>query len=262
EPTNININMAQQRVVGDKRYEMQNHLNSVMVTVTDRKLPEYNATENLAYYKPDVVGYSDYSPFGVTWRDGGETGKYGFNGMEKDDEIKGKGNSYDFGARMYDSRVGRWFSRDPLEKKYPHVTPYIFSYNSPILFNDPDGKEAIITVVSNETGGGTITISADIIMVGKSVTPEKIVKAQELYNTMLKNGSYVDVEGNTWEIVFDITVQPTDYKPSTVKEFDDYAAKLPTGQNAVLVDGHNTWPQAKFSGNKDLEKDSETGITH
>jgi hypothetical protein len=33
--------------------------------------------------------------------------RYGFNGMEKDDEVKnGKGNSYDFGARMYDSRLG------------------------------------------------------------------------------------------------------------------------------------------------------------
>ncbi len=28
--------------------------------------------------------------------------RYGFNGMEKDDELKGNGNSYDFGARIYD----------------------------------------------------------------------------------------------------------------------------------------------------------------
>ena len=31
----------------------------------------------------------------------------GFNGKENDDEIKGVGNSLDFGARMYDSRLGR-----------------------------------------------------------------------------------------------------------------------------------------------------------
>ncbi len=30
--------------------------------------------------------------------------RYGFNGMEKDDEISGSGNSYDFGARTYDPR--------------------------------------------------------------------------------------------------------------------------------------------------------------
>jgi len=34
--------------------------------------------------------------------------RYGFNGMEKDDEVKGvSGSHYDCGARCYDSRVGR-----------------------------------------------------------------------------------------------------------------------------------------------------------
>jgi len=58
----------------------------------------------------------DYSPFGVSL-DGrtmeGDFYRRGFNGMEKDDEFKGKGNSYDFGARMYDPRVGRWLTIDP-----------------------------------------------------------------------------------------------------------------------------------------------------
>jgi len=40
--------------------------------------------------------------------------RYGFNGMEEDNEIKNiKGSSLDFGARMYDSRLGRWLSLDP-----------------------------------------------------------------------------------------------------------------------------------------------------
>ncbi len=38
--------------------------------------------------------------------------RYGFNGKEKDDEVKGEGNSLDFGARMYDSRLGRFLSID------------------------------------------------------------------------------------------------------------------------------------------------------
>ena len=51
---------------------------------------------------------------------------YGFNGMERDEEIKGAGNSYDFGARMQDPRLGRWLSIDPLAAKYPAFSPYSF----------------------------------------------------------------------------------------------------------------------------------------
>jgi RHS repeat-associated protein len=44
--------------------------------------------------------------------------RFGFNGQEKDDEVKVEGNSLDFGARIYDSRLGRWLSLDPLQAKY------------------------------------------------------------------------------------------------------------------------------------------------
>ena len=54
--------------------------------------------------------------------------------MEKDDEIKGTGNSYDFGSRMYDARVARWLSIDPMAFKYPNESPYNFGHNSPLFF--------------------------------------------------------------------------------------------------------------------------------
>jgi RHS repeat-associated protein len=72
--------------------------------------------------------------------------------MEKDDEVKGSGNSYDFGARMYDSRVGRWLSRDPLENKLPDQTPYNYALNSPIMVNDPNGEWPKVKITSERTG--------------------------------------------------------------------------------------------------------------
>jgi len=60
--------------------------------------------------------------------------------MEKDDEVKGGGNSYDFGARMYDSRVGRWWSLDPLTYAYPNLSSYSFAANSPLQFIDFGGS--------------------------------------------------------------------------------------------------------------------------
>lgn len=75
--------------------------------------------------------------------------RYGFNGKEKDDEVKGSGNSYDFGARLYDPRLGRWLAVDPQSSKYPDLSPYNFVANSPLIFIDPDG-EKIVLVGTNE----------------------------------------------------------------------------------------------------------------
>ena len=63
------------------------------------------------------------------------------NGQEKDDEIVGSGNCYSFTFRMYDARLGRFLSVDPIGKNYPHATPYGFAENSPIQAIDLEGLE-------------------------------------------------------------------------------------------------------------------------
>ena len=68
--------------------------------------------------------------------------RYGFNGKEKSDEINGNGVDYDYGARIYDTRVGKFLSVDPIAAKYPFLTPYQFASNSPIANIDLDGLEA------------------------------------------------------------------------------------------------------------------------
>lgn len=68
--------------------------------------------------------------------------KYGFDGYEKDDEVSGSGNIYNYGFRIYNSRLGKFLSTDPLSKKYPELTPYQFASNRPIKAIDLDGLEA------------------------------------------------------------------------------------------------------------------------
>ncbi len=58
--------------------------------------------------------------------------RYGFNGKENDNEVKGSGNQQDYGERNYDPRIGRLLSVDPLRKKFPFYTPYNFAANKPI----------------------------------------------------------------------------------------------------------------------------------
>ena len=84
----------------------------------------------------------DYSPFGVNLDERtieGDFYRRGFNGMEKDDELKGKANSYDFGARMYDSRVGRFKSLDAYQIISPTISHYSTCDNNPIIFIDYNG---------------------------------------------------------------------------------------------------------------------------
>jgi RHS repeat-associated protein len=66
---------------------------------------------------------------------------YGFQGQEKDDEVKGEGNSLNFEFRMYDPRIGRFFAVDPLAAKYPIYTPYSFSGNHVINAVELEGLE-------------------------------------------------------------------------------------------------------------------------
>ena len=55
--------------------------------------------------------------------------------------MKGTGAQYDYGFRIYDPRVGRFLSVDPLTASYPWYTPYQFAGNNPIQFIDLDGLE-------------------------------------------------------------------------------------------------------------------------
>jgi RHS repeat-associated protein len=88
-----------------------------------------------------------------------------------DDEVKGDGNSYDFGARMYDSRLGRWLSIDPLAKNQPDQSPYKAFYNSPLIFSDPDGKDEFLTIiVKNEQSGKTTIIQKPTAISTKVMT--------------------------------------------------------------------------------------------
>jgi len=99
----------------------------------------------------NVENSLDYYFFGMLMpeRFGGGDYRYSFNGMESDDEVKGKGNSYDYGFRHYDNRLGKFLSLDPLAKSYPWLTPYQFASNSPIVASDIDGLEANVRIIPN-----------------------------------------------------------------------------------------------------------------
>lgn len=122
--------------VGKKSYELSNHLGNVLAVVSDK-----NVGNGIA----EVQSASDYYPFGMLMpgrKFNGAGYRYGFNGKENDNEVKeGDGLQQDYGMRIYDCRLGRFLSVDPLSQEYPELTPYQFASNRPIDGIDQDGLE-------------------------------------------------------------------------------------------------------------------------
>ena len=77
---------------------------------------------------------------------------YGFNGKRYDNEVYGVGNFQDYGERMYDPRIVRFPSVDPITKDYPELTPYQFASNRPIDGVDQDGLEWELSTIKHNLG--------------------------------------------------------------------------------------------------------------
>ncbi|HTL09870.1 MAG TPA: RHS repeat-associated core domain-containing protein, partial [Chitinophagaceae bacterium] len=130
---------------GNKMYELADQRGNVMAAISDKKIAFSNNGNTVDFYQADVLSASDYYSFGMVSRSAkaptSASYRYGFNGKENDNEVKGEGNQYDYGFRIYDPRVGRFLSVDPLFKGYPWYTPYQFAGNMPIWAIDLDGLE-------------------------------------------------------------------------------------------------------------------------
>jgi RHS repeat-associated protein len=89
------------------------------------------------------VSATDYYPFGMgmpgrTFNSSGY--RFGFNGKENDNEVKGDGNTVDFGARIFDPRLGKFQSTDPYNFLLPNYSPYTALGNNPIFYIEKSGK--------------------------------------------------------------------------------------------------------------------------
>ena len=108
------------------RYFIRDHLGSVRVVMENEEVVERN----------------DFYPFGARHDYAGYVkgdNRYLFNGKE---EQKAGGLGWlDYGARMYDAELGRWWSIDPAGEDYLSLSPYHFSGNNPISYVDWNGMD-------------------------------------------------------------------------------------------------------------------------
>ena len=117
-------------------YELTNHLGNVMAVITD---------EPTDAETPAVESLTDYYPFGMTMPGrsyNAHTLRHGFTGHEKESDLAE--GIYTTEYRLYDARVARWLSVDPLFEKYVSMSPYNYCMLNPVMMVDPDGRSLAV----------------------------------------------------------------------------------------------------------------------
>jgi len=137
---------------GKKFYELSNHLGNVLSVVSDRLFSTETSSGSgvVDFYSADLVSSSDYYPFGMAMvgrKFNTPAYRFGFNGKEKDEEFTNSASHYDFGARIYDSRLGRFLSIDPKYRLYTFMSSYCYAANNPIIFIDDNGEGPIVQLL-------------------------------------------------------------------------------------------------------------------
>jgi RHS repeat-associated protein len=106
----------------------------------------------ITHQKSKVVQGDDYYPFGLTFnsysRENSTPQDYKYNGKEEQTELDL--GWLDYGARMYQPELGRFFTQDRFAEKYLDFTPYHYGANNPILYIDVNGDSLDLSNLSEE----------------------------------------------------------------------------------------------------------------
>ena len=154
-------------------YFLTDHLGSVRAIVD----PSGNVKERNDYYAFGAKHIRSNYPQ--------NSNRYDYNG--KEEQTTGDLRFLDYGARMYDNTIGRWFNVDPLAEKYHPLSPYNYALNNPVFFIDPDGMAA--DWFQKEDGSITIWVDSD----AGSVEVDG-----ETYNNIGHTYSYYSFEDYKW----------------------------------------------------------------
>lgn len=171
--------------------------------------------------------------------------RYAFQGQERDDEVKGEGNSLNFEYRMHDPRLGRFLSIDPLSDDYPWNSTYAFSENRVIDGVDLEGLEHMYSA-DGKTYLGYIEGGVGVRRVN--------TKADEIH---VRNAVYKQLKGSTEKFAkqyaYDKKMAMANSKPAFQPLPKQMDKKSVQSNNACVTGGEpnstNTTPSENNSDN-------------
>ncbi len=203
--------------------------------------------------------------------------RYGFNGQEKDNEIKGEGNTYTAQFWEYASRSGRRWNLDPVTK--PWQSGYSVMSDNPIWKIDPNGDDDYFNAdgtFSHRTKTGTAIklITKDGTKLLSQIQPNNTFNRHALTNIVAHYSPYAGIPGGTivgispsTSNVNDATTNETTNKPSLA--YTNTSGIFVSAKNGInpRLDNYNNLISTLFHENKhrengDPEKEKSTFSDH
>ncbi|MCE7996504.1 MAG: hypothetical protein HEP71_31320 [Roseivirga sp.] len=107
----------------------------------------------ITHTKGKVLQEDHYYPFGSNISALSSTAplskpnQFKYNG--KEEQVEFDMNIYDYGARNYDTQLGRFFNIDRFSEKYMDQTPYHYTLNNPLKYVDINGDSVGVSTYTN-----------------------------------------------------------------------------------------------------------------
>jgi RHS repeat-associated protein len=197
-------------------------------------------------HKPGpIVEETHYYPFGLVMNGisskaaGSLENKRKYNGNELQNKEFSDGSgleTYDFGWRMYDPQIGRFFTQDAYAEKYDYLTPYHYAGNNPANYIEVAGDSIFIHWNSKNAlqvweAIGNLLKTED----GKKLWNEYAISTENDIYIGLNTFKSKDDEGKSSDAVASTA------KNVTVKDgrIDFSNASEKAKENASIFNGHN-----------------------
>ncbi|MFZ5939520.1 MAG: RHS repeat domain-containing protein [Bacteroidota bacterium] len=174
-------------------------MNSDVLVTYDYFLKDHLGNTRVTFNNNGVVDQRfDYYPFGMTMANSWSSeNKYRYNGKEIQDGLLDGVNLdwYDYGARMYDSQLGRWHVQDPLIKWAS--SPYSYCHNNPLAYIDIFGMDPF-TINGEEVGADGLT-NSQWIEASRPNTSDQVARYYRKLNQQLERKASKNNESSVYQ---------------------------------------------------------------